>query len=267
MLIVIFMTGVVVIIIYYRHNITEGYKYVGRQTASIRSQYVNLPTHFKEILDKYFDYYIRLSPENKRKFEQKLVYTLLSKQFIPRSFDKVTDEMKVMISASIVQLTFGFPQILLAHFNKILVYPNDYYSSITKQHHKGEVNPAFGMVVLSWKSFMDGYFQGEDSINLGLHEMAHALRLEAMIRKEEGGYFDSDIIQRLDEWGDRVCQQMEANEQKFFRPYACTNKHEFFAVAVENFFERSVEFKSEIPELYEILTKLLQQDPILLNSK
>ncbi len=35
----------------------------------------------------------------------------------------------------------------------------------------------------------------------------------------------------------------------------------FFAVAVENFFERSEQFKVEIPELYSVLTKLLNQDP------
>jgi MtfA peptidase len=39
------------------------------------------------------------------------------------------------------------------------------------------------------------------------------------------------------------------------------NEHEFFAVAVENFFERPQEFKNAIPELYAILIKLLNQDP------
>ncbi|MFZ6013111.1 MAG: zinc-dependent peptidase [Bacteroidota bacterium] len=48
----------------------------------------------------------------------------------------------------------------------------------------------------------------------------------------------------------------------FFRPYACTNVHEFFAVSVENFFERPAQFKNELPELYDILTQLLKQDPL-----
>jgi Mlc titration factor MtfA (ptsG expression regulator) len=47
----------------------------------------------------------------------------------------------------------------------------------------------------------------------------------------------------------------------FFRPYACANEHEFFSVAVENFFERSHDFKSVMPELYLIMTRLLNQDP------
>jgi Mlc titration factor MtfA (ptsG expression regulator) len=40
--------------------------------------------------------------------------------------------------------------------------------------------------------------------------------------------------------------------------------HEFFSVAVENFFERPQEFKTILPELYSILAQLLRQDPIIL---
>jgi len=41
------------------------------------------------------------------------------------------------------------------------------------------------------------------------------------------------------------------------------NEHEFFGVAVENFFERPQEFKNAIPDLYAILSKLLNQDSSL----
>jgi MtfA peptidase len=39
------------------------------------------------------------------------------------------------------------------------------------------------------------------------------------------------------------------------------NQHEFFSVAVENFFERPQALKSAMPELYTIVSKLLNQDP------
>ena len=52
-------------------------------------------------------------------------------------------------------------------------------------------------------------------------------------------------------------QLNDANKNRF------ANEHEFFAVAVENFFERPQEFKNAIPELYSILSKLLNQDPSL----
>lgn len=169
--------------------------------------------------------------------------------------------MKVMISACAVQLTFGLPRVYLQHFSKILIYPTEYYSSITKQFHKGEVNPAFGAIVLSWKFFVDGYIYPTDSVNLGLHEMAHALRLENIIHNDEVDFFDDALVEQLDDIALRMCALPEQPMESFLRPYACSNPHEFFSVAVENFFERPAEFKSTLPEVYTIMRKLLNQDP------
>jgi MtfA peptidase len=45
------------------------------------------------------------------------------------------------------------------------------------------------------------------------------------------------------------------------RAYAGTNQPEFFAVAVEYFFELPREFKQDLPELYAVLSAMLRQDP------
>ena len=47
----------------------------------------------------------------------------------------------------------------------------------------------------------------------------------------------------------------------YFRNYAFRNKMEFFAVAAEHFFETPVQFKKEIPELYKVISKMLNQNP------
>lgn len=222
-----------------------------------------VPQLYKDILQKYFHYYQILSPSNKVKFERKVCNFLYSKRFIPRNIPEVTIEAKVLIAASAVQLTFGLPNIYLRHFDKILVYPNEYYSSITKQYHKGEVNPRFGIIVLSWKNFIEGFVTRDDGVNVGLHEMAHALRLENIIRNEEYKFFDDDLIRRFDDYARAVCRNFREHTD-FFRPYACANEHEFFSVAIENFFDRSELFRKQIPELYAILTRLLGQDPLKL---
>lgn len=247
--------------IQFRTRLQDGYRYAGRASAPLRVRITPVPLHFKNLLEKYFPYYNRLSPDDKRKFERKVCYVIFSKQFIPRNFKEATDEMKVLIAASAVQLTFGLPRVTLTHFSKILIYSNDYYSAITKRYHKGEVNPAFGVIVISWQSFVEGYLLPEGHVNLGLHEMAHALRLENIIRNEEYHFFDDRLLEEFDAWGHRVCFDMP-EPVRFFRPYACTNPQEFFAVAIENFFERPDQFKAELPRLYEILTQLLHQDPL-----
>jgi MtfA peptidase len=220
------ISGAVIIVVYRFHReFRESYYYAERRVAPISSKVIPTPKVYKDILEKYFAYYQRLSPENKNKFAQKVAGFIYGKRFIPRGVDTVTIEARVLIAASAVQLTFGLPNIYLRHFTKILVYPNDYYSRITKHYHKGEVNPRFGIIVLSWQSFIDGYIYPNDSRNLGLHEMAHALRLENIIRNEEYHFFDEALLKKLDRFAMDYCDGTITHGADFFRDYACTNVH------------------------------------------
>ncbi len=237
-----------------------------RKAAPVKTRVLPVPRKFRQILLKYFPFYGKLNAENRKRFERKLVKFLYAKRFIPRGVSEVTIEAKVLISASAVQLTFGLPDVTFAHFNKILVYPNDYYSSITKRYHKGEVNPRFGIIVLSWQSFIDGYINTHDHFNLGLHEMAHALRLENIIRNDEYNFFDNALMDELDNYAHFFCNSPDTAHREFIRPYACTDTHEFFSVAVENFFERPRALRETLPDLYRILSRLLNQDPIELTG-
>ena len=257
---------IVLALIRYAQHLKYGYQYVDRQAAPMKAKVLPVPQAYRDILQKYFKYYQALSPSAKITFERKVTLFVYSKQFIPRMIEEVTLEAKVLIAASAIQLTFALPDFPLRHFDKILVYPNDYYSSITKRYHKGEVNPMFGIIVLSWQSFIDGYINQNDAFNVGLHEMAHALRLESMMREGATQVLDENLFDKFDDYADHVCLQMEIAPSNIIRPYACTNRHEFFSVAVENFFERPAQFKTELPEVYAILTKLLRQDPLSLNN-
>lgn len=190
---------------------------------------------------------------------------MTSKKFIPRNIGNVSWEMKVLISASAVQLTFGFPKVKLSHFQNILIYPDSYYSVINQTYHRGEVNPRLKAIVLSWKSFVEGYLS-PDGRNLGLHEMAHALRIENAIRNEEYQFLDPKL---LADWELRATHTMEEitnGSETFFRSYGATDREEFFAVAVENFFERPVAFFEKHPLTYKTLARLLRQDPVQLEN-
>lgn len=51
------------------------------------------------------------------------------------------------------------------------------------------------------------------------------------------------------------------HSETIFRNYATTNEMEFFAVALENFFENPDHFRQELPQLYHHMTIPLNQDP------
>lgn len=236
----------------------------GRRLPKVRFRPIDL--QYKEPLAEHFTYYQNLSAENKKRFETRVQAFIDGNEFIPRSYTHVTDEMKALIAASAVQLTFGFSHLNFEHFSKILIYQDDYYSRITRKYHAGEVNMR-GLIVLSWRNFVDGYKDHTDGKNLGLHEMAHALRLENGIENGEFDFIDEDLLDRFHELGVEETQLIKRGQAPFFRHYAAMNMHEFFAVAVENFFERPQQFMDYHPELYLCLSQLLKQDTLKLFPK
>lgn len=243
----------------------KGFIFWGRAKARKlpRVRFRPVSPGYKKSLQDHFLYYQNLNPENKRRFEIRVQAFIDSNQFIPRSYTHITDEMKALIAGSAVQLTFGFSHLNFAHFSKILIYKDDYYSKITRKYHAGEVNMA-GLIVLSWTNFVKGYKNHSDGKNLGLHEMAHALRLENGIRNREYDFIDPVTSSRFNELAVEEMRLIKRGQTLFFRHYASMNLHEFFAVAIENFFERPAEFLDYKPELYDCLTKLLHQDPLKL---
>lgn len=223
----------------------------------------DLKQEYKPFLVQNFPFYLRLNDLDKTLFEKRVQKFISSKEFIPRGgIEVITAEMKVLTAGSAIQLTFGYPEVYFRHFEKILMYPDDYYSRITRQYHKGEVNLG-GLIVLSWKNLKEGFLSSSDGIHLGFHEMAHALRLINIIDNSEYDFCDQEIMEAFDQEATKEIKKMmeEADSQSIFRDYATANLHEFFAIAVEVFFERSDEFATYNHTLFTLLSQILRVDP------
>lgn len=207
-----------------------------------------------------FSYY-RTLPENaKSKFLYRVNKFINNKNFEGRKELEVTNEMKILISASAVQVTFGLEKFLFDSFHTILLYPEKYYSTIDKRYHKGEVNLA-GTIVFSWKDFKEGYAVAGDNYNLGLHEMAHALRFDKFKNSDVDEFF-SEYFNKWQAIGNHEFYRIKAGKESFLREYAGSNKEEFFAVCVEHFFESAQKMREVLPELYKHMCVLLNQDPL-----
>jgi Mlc titration factor MtfA (ptsG expression regulator) len=172
--------------------------------------------------------------------------------------------MKAIISCAAAQLLLFLPSEGLSYFKRIIVYPDYYNSRITHKRHKGEVNPGLRTIVFSWRGVAEGLKRPDDGLNLLLHEFAHALWLEHKLVGHEYVVLDEKWIKKFEDYAKDEMKNLHANEQHFFRRYAFENIEEFFAVAVENFFERTRQFNQEQPELYVILAHLFKQDPLKL---
>jgi Mlc titration factor MtfA (ptsG expression regulator) len=70
------------------------------------------------------------------------------------------------------------------------------------------------------------------------------------------------LVKQFERLAQEEMAQLQADENHFFRKYAFENIEEFFAVAVENFFERPKQFNDQLPHFYEVLSAMFGQNPI-----
>lgn len=232
-------------------------RYFNLSIAKLKAKFqLSKNTHF--VLIQYFPYYIALENKLKKEFVKRVNIFVRLKHFIPRQL-KSNDTINILIAATAIQLTFGLKDFSLLHFKNILIYPSTYYSEIRKTYHNGEVNTTERVVVLSAEHFLEGMRNANNGINLGLHEFAHALHINAFKTKA------TDFIKHYNEWSvfaDLEMLRIEESEQHFLRKYAANNLNEMFAVCTENFFERPEEFKIELPFIYEKMVVLYNQNPL-----
>ncbi|MEZ4839517.1 zinc-dependent peptidase [Flavobacterium sp.] len=210
-----------------------------------------------KIVEEKISFYNSLSDKKKKYFEHRLATFIENYQFITKENLFLTDEIKVLISATAIKLTFGMRKYLIDVFDKIIVYPEPYYSVSNDAWHKGEFNPRMKAIVFSWKDFLEGYEYHNDNLNLGLHEFAHAVHFHGLKSNDKSAILFTRSYNRIVEYTTQPIVAKKLVNSNYFRIYAFTNSFEFIAVLLEHFFETPNEFKKEFPELFEKVRKMI----------
>lgn len=212
----------------------------------------------EDVLLENYRFYKLLTNAERRKFIIRLHQFIDTRNFVGREI-KVEFHMKMMIGAAAVKFSYGLQNFLLSSFKTILVYPEEYYSKITKHYHKGEAS-TMGVLAFSWKHFQEGLDSPDDNLNLGVHEFAHAYFLQQT--KMEGEYpFNDYLFGKLRKEINKADILAAMKQKEIFRDYAFRNEMEFFAIMSEHFFETPSDFKRDTPILYDRFGKVLRQDP------
>src|SRR5690606_15285670 len=110
--------------------------------------------------------------------------------------------------------------------------------------------PGFKSVVFSWEHYLQGYESASDNVNLGIHEFAHVVHCYASQRHDTISNRFERHLRRLMKEVTHGPNAERLKQSGYFREYAYSNPFEFFAVLLEHFFEDSLEFSLQFPELY-----------------
>jgi Mlc titration factor MtfA (ptsG expression regulator) len=235
-------------------------------------------------LRKYSPYFRMLGPSDQKRFIYRVALFSRSMKFKALGDHAINSQMRYLIASGLVQITFGLKAFTFHHFRKILVTPRAYGYRGFKNKLLGHVDYSNRLITLSWANSRHGFEVEDDAHNAVLHEMAHALEFEyrKWLKKlynyrNKGGILNLIISVTLpkgymffDEanyrtWLDIARAEMHVMKMErnyFLKDYAAKNIHEYFACAVEAFFEKPKAMKAAIPQVYMVLRKLLNQDPI-----
>ena len=220
-----------------------------------------MPQYGRFLLENEFAFYNRLSHQHKRYFRHRVQSFIKQYKFVARDGLDITDEMKIKVAATWVMLTFGFRQYLTELFEVVILYP-DVYESYNGEHHYAEYNPAVGAVVFSWKHFDIGLDFKANNVNLGLHEFAHVIHTASLNDQfSAAGALYTDMFKNIMEYLAHPANSRNIAAAQFFREYAYSTPHDFMAVILEYFFETPAEFKHELPELYGMVSNMINYDP------
>lgn len=219
----------------------------------------------KNFLSQYSFYYNQLPLKDRIEFEKRILLFVHNKNWMQgKDMPTITENQKIAIASYAAQITFGLKINIFQKFKTIMLYYDQYTSEYTGKKHKGEVN-LHGAIVLSWKYFEEGARNHTDGINLALHEMAHAFFINNFSSQTyERNAIPKKVFDHLYHLSQEAIVKINAGTVKSIRQYATTNFQEFFACTMETFFEKPVELKRELPELYKCMCVMLRQDPSIL---
>ena len=222
----------------------------------------SFPAAWRRWLGEHVPYYNGLEGAERRRFESDIQFFLSEQRFESVGGVNVTEELRLSVAAGAALLLHGRPDWEWPAVRTILFYPDrfdDTYHESKFASFDGMIH-AQGPIIFSKKAVEESWAEPDDGNNVVLHELAHVFDFKQM---EVDGVPSLLNPGSEEAWKEIVQREMkQAQEGKsILRRYASTNPAEFFAVAVENFFERPDVLHSHHGELYEALSAFFQIDP------
>lgn len=248
-----------------------------REYKRERTRRLPFKKEWRKIIQQRMPYFKKMPTHLQLQLKQHVQVFLSEKSFLGNNGIIITDEIRVTIAAQACLLLLNRQTDYYPKLRTILVYPR----AFVKKHQAANSDGVhftqnlamsgeswgYGKIVLSWQDTINGAYLPDDGHNVVIHEFAHQLD------QEDGPANGAPILskgQNYDCWSDvfsaqfeKLKQQVKHGSHSIFDYYGATNPAEFFAVASEVFFEKSLELKHEHPKLYHQLSLYYRVDPTL----
>ncbi len=239
-----------------------GIAWLSRRRRQAEAMDAPLSRLARDTLEQKVDFYRRLPPDEQERFRREVKRFLFDQQISGPRGAKLPDDLRALVAASAVMLTFGRKGYVYERTRDIVVYDE----AFDHEYREGTDKPVLGMVhgsgpiLFSARALRQGFGNAKDGHNVGLHEFAHVLDFHTG---------DADGVPSLMPWSavSPWVRQMHVETDRIesrrsvLRDYGATNEAELFAVATEAFFEKPLQLAAKHPKLYAMLVETYGQDP------
>jgi len=240
------------------------HRVLGRKAARRRAVLsLPFPEKWRAFLLERYDHYERLDPAWRARFEDDVRIFLAEKRVTGIGVE-VTDELRLLVGASAVTLSAGWPDYEWDHLAEVLLYAQnferDHYSFDPGSDFVGEA-PGWGTVILSVPALLESFEVPDDAYHVGVHEFVHLL---APVEADASHALPVGLEgARAREWVAVAEKEMERlrHGRSAFDEYGAHDPVEFLGVAVEAFFEIPQVVRRRHREVYAILSSYFAQDP------
>ncbi|HMQ47084.1 MAG TPA: zinc-dependent peptidase [Saprospiraceae bacterium] len=205
------------------------------------------------LLERFLPYYQKLSESEKQRFRDRVALYMMANDFQAKGMDDPPADLKAVVAACAVQLSFGYPDFLLSPFEYIIFYPQPFPSPQYPEHfHASEIYEEDGVMIFSAEQLMKGFLQPAQFYNIGLHECAKAWeRIHHQQDWPELGAEIWDSLQAISGFSQEAIQRWINLEPIPARP-----------VSIVLFFTFPERFQQVLPELYQRYSVIFNQDTI-----
>jgi Mlc titration factor MtfA (ptsG expression regulator) len=211
----------------------------------------------RQLLERHFPFYLELNPEQKTRFRKRMTLFPMAKEFMPRGFETLPEDIKAMLAANTIMLTFGQKDYLLDKFQTIVVYPKPFPSpQFPRLFHAAEHFAEDGVLLFSAEQLMLGSLQAQQYFNIVLYELARIYPL----------HFPHLVLPELPANSWETLASISGFSKAIIEQTIGLPEPDIQAVAMCHFFLFPVPFKAQLPDLYMKYRGLFNLDPVVQNQ-
>ena len=210
-------------------------------------------------LDDYFLFYKNLSPDLKTHFRDRLALFMLGNIFIrpprPDEGDTVPplpEDIKAAVAACAVQVNFGKEEYLTNKFENIVVYPHPFPTPQYEAFHTAEIYEPDGVVLFSAEQLMTGFSNPQQFFSIGLYEYARIFKI----------LHPSVSFPVLDDTIWESFEKISGMKKAVVESIIGLPNPDTFGVAAHHFFTFGDRFLIVLPDVYQLLSNIFNQNPI-----